>query len=1047
MTRLAVLVAAAVALLAAAPAQARPAPGLCKLTKARGAVPDTFALDACFDGKTLQLRDQLDVPVNLRLIGDYGRITRTETDVSAGAAVTRVARPDSRRLLPGDILHIAVGPKPMTVNVVPSPSADFYFLARAVAKFWPHPVARAYDTFAGLIEELSQAFLTLKGCAASGNLFHQVGCRAVFVRDVGFAFGRPVVGALLGGGLKAAYALITSTKTISDWLLKGFDGALALQQSEPYRITGAGGTAGAPLPAAGAGQEPVMMVVDVSGSMADSIGGVVKIDGAKQALLDYLKTVTPGTPLGLRTYPAVECDAGDVRFEVAPRDTTEMAAEIRTLQPDGGTPTAFALRAAVKDLQAAGYARGTIVLVSDGEANCDAPPCPAARAIARSGFALQTITVGFHISRKGASELRCIAEATDGVFVHPEDSDELEDALDAAARPKLEVTLDHPAEVAAEAGSDRSGLARIKARIASTGSRQAEDVTARLRFDGLAPGVDRPVRALGNIDPHDARTVVWSFRPSLQLVGRSVDFTIIARARNGRDDGSASGSVRVVDRSSPAAAGPILKGKGRLAILGDSFSAGEGADTYLPGTDTARVKCHRSARTYLVEAAELGIPTDHVLACSGAVTNDVTAPNGGNHVASQVDQLERLMERSKEPVSGVVMTMGGNDAGFGTVAMSCLYLGNTCADEIYPHLLPAGSVPTADYLAQRTGRLQTHLVGAYAAINAVLNSKRALERRGGAAPIIVLSYPMPLPGSKRSCPSLVTVEPDEIAFVQRFQANLNAIVDKAVIEARNGYLKVPVFYVANTEDAFAPNHTACDQAPYARGLETFTANQVDWAKVVRDGIRAAGYPFGLRIAGLSASEAWDVFNRTKQELLHPNQAGYHAMTQAIVRWSQTDAADAAQAFVRGAGAAVTSPPSWRTDATDLGQLDGKAIELQGGTSYRLTAGGFAPNSPVEIAVHSEVRPLELAQADGAGDVATRIGIPRDIRAGAHAVELVGADARGRPRRVAIPVRVDPGSALPPRVELARDAALVLYAGAALLWAAVLVLRRRERLRG
>ena len=112
--------------------------------------------------------------------------------------------------------------------------------------------------------------------------------------------------------------------------------------------------------------------------------------------------------------------------------------------PGGDTPTALALRDAVADLQSLGFTDGTIVLVSDGESNCNEDPCDAAKEAAASGFQLTVNTVGFNISDAGKTELQCIANATEGTYTTVDDAAQLGHALAEASRPRLDMTLDYP---------------------------------------------------------------------------------------------------------------------------------------------------------------------------------------------------------------------------------------------------------------------------------------------------------------------------------------------------------------------------------------------------------------------------------------------------------------------------------------------------------------------------------------------------------------------------------------------------------------------------
>ena len=126
-----------------------------------------------------------------------------------------------------------------------------------------------------------------------------------------------------------------------------------------------------------------MVVLDTSLSMADKSGTVVKIDAARNAVLDLIYNLDPDTPYGLLAYPdkgteVDGCSIGKVQTHLHRLDVVASIAAVRRLSPAGGTPTGPALLNASALVRDAGFTHGTLVLVSDGEANCGIDPCKAA---------------------------------------------------------------------------------------------------------------------------------------------------------------------------------------------------------------------------------------------------------------------------------------------------------------------------------------------------------------------------------------------------------------------------------------------------------------------------------------------------------------------------------------------------------------------------------------------------------------------------------------------------------------------------------------------
>ncbi len=780
-------------------------------------------------------------------------------------------------------------------------------------------------------------------------------------------------------------------------------------------------------PASGPRPNPIEIVLDTSGSMSESDGspsGRIKIDGAKTALLDFLQQVEPQTPIGLRNYPgsgteegAEGCSAGDAQFKIVPRDPSTMAATIRTLEAEGDTPTAAALEAAAEEVRETGASEGTIVLVSDGESNCGPDPCETAREIAASGIDLQTITVGFRVSGAGAHQLKCIAEQTEGRYLSVHDNAGLAEAFDEISRPKLELTVTYPSPVTAEVGNDPSGLVRVDAEVSNASQQLARGVVTRFRFDAPfgAPAVTRPVLHLGNLEPGESRKVSWAFRPGVPPSDHNplpLPFAVLAGAQNTLADTEFRGTIKVRDAFESASdAGPILSSRRRIAIVGDSYSSGEGADAYLPGTDTTANHCHRSMRTYLVRAFSL--PSSSVIACSGAVTADIVSPQAGEPVDAQTDQLEAL--RKGSGFQAVVLTIGGNDIGFGKIAASCLLGRSDCSQTIYESapLWQWHGVSSSDFVRSHFRGLPNQLLSSYHAINEVVNGP-ATRASQGPVPILVLGYPLPTPLTSQACPGMLDqLSAGEIDFIDHLLINLNGTIQGTVEQARKE--GVPAFFVPNTEMAFQPDHTLCDREPYARTLSSFNGAGVDGPRLVDAIKRAAWTSFSLnpldrfeRILGIGQVEVSQL-QRSLQELVHPNQAGYSAETRAILRWSQSpDAMTAVRLLER---TPVAPPPMVTVTASgpELGQLaPGTVPTLQGGSSYPLDLQGFAPSSSVTITVHSEPQTVAALAAAADGSLSTSVAIPPDLEPGDHTLVVSGIGTDGKPRADTIAFQIAGG---------------------------------------
>ena len=235
-------------------------------------------------------------------------------------------------------------------------------------------------------------------------------------------------------------------------------------------------------------------------------------------------------------------------------------------------------------------------------------------------------------------------------------------------------------------------------------------------------------------------------------------------------------AVLVDDASRTAATEPLdphPDSSFQIVALGDSYISGEGAEQYFPGTDETgeqRNLCHRAptAYPYLI-ADELGVSL-RFAACSGARTPDVTGvdaegrpaagqyPRGGEDVFGAHPQVT-VLENLASP-DAVLLSIGGNDAGFAEI-------GGACANPVRTCSRPESS---AAWMRRLDEVVYPGLVRTY----------RTVRRAARGAPVFVLTYPNPFgPGY---CDDLIGVNRAEMAFLRdEFSPALN---EKVRVAAR-----------------------------------------------------------------------------------------------------------------------------------------------------------------------------------------------------------------------------------------------------------------------
>ncbi|MET8015375.1 vWA domain-containing protein [Streptomyces decoyicus] len=189
-------------------------------------------------------------------------------------------------------------------------------------------------------------------------------------------------------------------------------------------------TATTPARARAAEGTGMVMVLDSSGSMAGGDGsGRTRIDSARKAVGTVADALPDGYPTGLRVYGADKakgCDDTRLAQPVAALDRAGLMRAVAGVRPKGDTPIGLSLRKAAGDLpRPVGGVTGkrTILLISDGEDNCQAPPpCKVAAQLAASGVGLHIDAIGFQVAGKARAQLECIAKAGNGRYYDAPDA-------------------------------------------------------------------------------------------------------------------------------------------------------------------------------------------------------------------------------------------------------------------------------------------------------------------------------------------------------------------------------------------------------------------------------------------------------------------------------------------------------------------------------------------------------------------------------------------------------------------------------------------------
>jgi lysophospholipase L1-like esterase len=226
--------------------------------------------------------------------------------------------------------------------------------------------------------------------------------------------------------------------------------------------------------------------------------------------------------------------------------------------------------------------------------------------------------------------------------------------------------------------------------------------------------------------------------------------------------------------------------------LGDSFTAGP----LIPVQQPDPLGCLRSDHDYPhLVASALGVSDFKDASCSGAETDDMTAPQGVTP-GPNPPQFDRLSPTTELVTVGI----GGNDIGFSEIIENCFAP------------TPSGQPCQDHYVVNGHDELRARIAATAPKVAAVL---QGIRQRSPLARIFVVPYISILPETGPGCWPQMPIAPNDVPYLRGIHHELNGMLAR---QARaNG---------ARYIDAFTPSigHDAC-QLPISRWVEPAVPNQ------------------------------------------------------------------------------------------------------------------------------------------------------------------------------------------------------------------------------
>lgn len=419
---------------------------------------------------------------------------------------------------------------------------------------------------------------------------------------------------------------------------------------------------------------------------------------------------------------------------------------------------------------------------------------------------------------------------------------------------------------------------------------------------------------------------------------------------------------------------PAVPEKIKLLAMGDSYISGEGAYSYRDGTDTSNNKCHLSSQSYPYLLGAQYADEYHSVACSGAVTDDVT-PQDDNLYEGQVNDGYSWKERgNKDSImlgylpgySGqysfitsskpntILLSIGGNDIHFADLVTACVLSGP--GDPCY------SKQSERKILLDLLYNMHTKLVGTY---------QKILSEASAGVRLYVIGYPQVV-NPTGNCAVNVHLDDQERQFAYLLIDRYNAVL-------KNAAESVGAVYV-DTSTALV-GHRLCD-----------TKN--DGVNGLTEGDDKAA---GLQLWTTSLS--FGIGN----ESYHPTTEGHQLLAAAIAK--ATDNLTKKPAAPTGVGKFTsTGNETFITSGTpdDAGikklvfsTIANVAVALKNQVVTVASQGEAAANAAYQLVMHSQEVTLASGMTDASGAINIKASIP-NIEPGIHSLHIYTTNTEGEP---------------------------------------------------
>ncbi len=378
--------------------------------------------------------------------------------------------------------------------------------------------------------------------------------------------------------------------------------------------------------------------------------------------------------------------------------------------------------------------------------------------------------------------------------------------------------------------------------------------------------------------------------------------------------------------------------------------------------------CHRDNLAYPVQIASmLGATQSIFVACSGATTANIGAipetakpqhPHSPLNVAGGNTQLTDVKNFSRKRLGGqdpslITIGIGGNDAGFATIAKICSVSPYPCSSNTtFVHVV-LNNIETVVY--EKLEETFTMLRDDFP------NST-----------IVAFGYPDPVSASAPGCNGLPLYQQDKEFLGEEVLPALNQAISEAAEAASISYVNIAPATVG---------HEICTAEPWFRGVSYPLVASYHPTQFAHDAIAAYFRAHYTNAAG--------------ELLIHNPPVPVDPISVEPV------GATGDVANLQG-GPVIPCGPGCDQSVPCIQSC---SVQIQGS--------GYAPGAQLEAVLHSTPYDLGPVTADEEGEVDTMVQIPAGVPPGEHVITLEGTAPDGSPQYGALGLEILEAPGTPP----------------------------------